>query len=371
MIRGHYLLFLFTIIALLIFCFGILHGDPLGQEIEKIMDSNPGSSSKEIGALTIPDVPELEYHMARVLGPGRDNFQAALDRSALWRAMIKKKLTAANMPIGLIAVVLQESAFQINAVSPTGAGGLWQFKSATARLLKMRYDAFVDERFDPEISTEKAIEYLKDLYREFGDWTLALAAYNWGRGSVSRCITENNGERDFWKLARAGKIRNETKNYAPSIYARLLIWNKPAGFGFKPIAPTPARKFSLYPFTDLVALEKAAGIKKGALIKLNPQLKTRYTPPAPANYSIWVTEELKGKLMALDGKTGLDKFSTNPEKLIDVKMIWHTVKKGQTLWSISQKYKTCIESLRGFNNWGIIPELAMGMKIKVFVPREK
>ena len=363
-------IFALILVILLLGC-GFANGDILGEEIEKIITKTPPAVGVKIIGLLIPDVPELEPQIERVIGPGREKFQRGLNRSAPWRAMIEKEIAAQGLPQGLIAVVLQESNFAPQAVSPTGAGGLWQFKSATARLFKMRYDVFVDDRFDPQVATKNALNYLKELYQQFGDWSLAMAAYNWGRGSLAGCIEENKGEKDFWKLSRDGKIRDETKNYVPSIYARLIVWQNPAKFGFKPVAADPVVSFSLLPFTDIHELEEAAGIAKGALAILNPQLLTRYTPGVPVDYSIWVTKQMAEKLSKLEEKDGFAKFSKNPASLIGVKMIWHTVKAGQTLWAISQKYNTCVKSLHGYNNWRVTPKLEPGMKVIVFVPTAK
>jgi membrane-bound lytic murein transglycosylase D len=129
----------------------------------------------------------------------------------------------------LLAVALVESGFNPLALSPKGARGIWQFMPATAQRYGLTVEPMNDHRTHPERSTRAAARYLRDLYKQFGDWKLALAAYNWGEDKVQRVI-DRTGVRDFDEMARRGLLPAETRNYVPAV---LAVWAKLSGGGVK------------------------------------------------------------------------------------------------------------------------------------------
>jgi hypothetical protein len=134
-------------------------------------------------------------------------------RESLARILVEERL-----PVETLAVALVESGFNPLALSPKGARGIWQLMPATARRYGLTVEAANDHRTDPEHATRAAARYLRDLYEMFGDWKLALAAYNAGEGRVQRAI-ERAGVRDFDELARRGLLPAETRNYVPAVLA--------------------------------------------------------------------------------------------------------------------------------------------------------
>jgi hypothetical protein len=134
-------------------------------------------------------------------------------RESLARILVEERL-----PVETLAVALVESGFNPLALSPKGARGIWQLMPATARRYGLTVEAANDHRTDPEHATRAAARYLRDLYDLFGDWKLALAAYNAGEGRVQRAI-ERAGARDFDELARRGLLPAETRNYVPAVLA--------------------------------------------------------------------------------------------------------------------------------------------------------
>lgn len=139
-------------------------------------------------------------------------------RSAAYHNTLTRILREEKLPAELLSVVLIESGFNPLALSPKGARGLWQLMPATARRYGLTVEPENDHRIHPELATRAAARYLRDLYRQFGDWPLALAAYNTGEARVQRLI-QQTGLRDFHELARRGLLPLETRNYVPAILA--------------------------------------------------------------------------------------------------------------------------------------------------------
>jgi hypothetical protein len=139
-------------------------------------------------------------------------------RYAGYQNTLGRILAEEQVPLELLAVAFVESRFNPLALSPKGARGIWQLMPATAERYGLSVQPLNDQRTHPEHSTRAAAKYLRDLYRQFGDWKLALAAYNWGEGKVQRLINKT-GLRDFDELARRGMLPLETKNYVPAVLA--------------------------------------------------------------------------------------------------------------------------------------------------------
>ena len=159
-----------------------------------------------------------------------DSIQLSLLRSARYKKLIDATLDQYHLPHGLAYLPVIESAYVANLTSRAGAHGIWQFMPATAREYGLRVDWWVDERADPVKSTRAAAGYLRDLYNRFGDWSLALAAYNAGPGRVQRALTET-GARSFWELQDLNAVPKETRGYVPTFFATLLIVSEPSTTG--------------------------------------------------------------------------------------------------------------------------------------------
>jgi soluble lytic murein transglycosylase-like protein len=145
----------------------------------------------------------------------------ALARYSAYRESLARILREENLPPELLAVALVESGLNPLALSPKGARGIWQLMPATAERYGLAVGATNDHRTNPEHSTRAAARYLRDLYRQFGDWKLALAAYNWGEDKVQRVI-DRTSVRDFDEMARRGLLPPETRKYVPAV---LAVWS--------------------------------------------------------------------------------------------------------------------------------------------------
>ena len=221
---------------------------------------------------------------------GRQTFTTWMRRSGRFNSLIVDILRRENLPTDLLYLAMIESGFNPKAYSRARAVGLWQFMSHTGRMVGLNRTHWVDERRDPIKSTVGAARHLQDLFRQFSDWRLALAAYNSGAGRVGRAITKA-GTRDFWQL----ELPRETRNYVPLFMAAAIIAKEPQLFGFELEEFEPAFAYEAvtlpknWPYVDLVAAAKILDIKYAALRDLNPELRQAITPPgARQPYSLRV-----------------------------------------------------------------------------------
>ena len=210
-------------------------------------------------------------------------FSASLARSGRYVEAFRKTFDEAGIPKDLVYMAHVESAFKTNAYSKAKAKGIYQFIAATGRRYGLRIDSWVDERSDPEKSARASAAYLKDLHAMFGDWYLALAAYNAGEGKVQRSLAKTRKE-DFWSLASTKLLRAETKNYVPAILAATLIAKQPEKYGFdvQLDPPVVTEVVKIEGQTDLRILARLADVDLETLRQLNLQLRRGMTPPGTA-----------------------------------------------------------------------------------------
>ena len=223
---------------------------------------------------------QVQFHLDRFTGSSREVVTLWVHRSSRYLTMIREVLRTRGLPEDLAFTAMIESGFKPDAVSRVGAKGMWQFMAGTARRYGLRVDRWVDERLDPEKSTIAAASYLNDLYRQFGSWALAQAAYNAGEVKVTRAI-QKTGSRDFWTLAQSRHLRRETKEFVPQIHAATVIGRDPDryGFDFDEVDPVAFDTLAVPPATDLRRLATSAGLAPGEVRALNPTLVRGVTPP--------------------------------------------------------------------------------------------
>lgn len=214
-----------------------------------------------------------------------DRMALYLKRSGRYEGMIREKLRSEGMPEDLVYLSMVESGFNPNARSKAQAVGLWQFIEPTGERYGLRIDSYVDERRDPEKSTDAAILYLKDLHEKFGSWTLAAAAYNSGENRVARIMREETGavqgtEADFWKIRP--RLPFETREYVPLIFAAALIGKEPHKYGMdrvERLLPVEIERVQVPGGTPLTEVARAIGVTSEALTEMNGHLLRKSTPP--------------------------------------------------------------------------------------------
>jgi len=217
---------------------------------------------------------------------GHAHLVRSLERLGRYHDMISKTLADEGVPQDLIYQAVAESGFQPQAMNPhSGAGGMWQFMPAGNYGLQR--NGWFDERFDPEKSSRAYARYMKGLYNQFGDWYLAMAAYDWGPGNVQRAV-QRTGYADFWELYKLNALPGETKNYVPGILAAVIMAKNPKQYGLDDVTPEPAVT------SDTVTVDYALDIHLAAdlvnstveqLVALNPAL-LRLSTPADIAYDL-------------------------------------------------------------------------------------
>jgi membrane-bound lytic murein transglycosylase D len=287
--------------------------------------------------------------------------EEGLNRGAQYLPMIQDVFRAEGLPLDLAYVPLIESAFKPTAVSRAKAKGIWQFMRGTGLENGLVHDWYIDERAEPEKATWAAAKYLKTLNGMFkGDWHLALASYNGGPGRVQRAI-KRSGRPDFWKLTATTRyLPRETRDYVPLILAAIIIARNPAQYGvnLQPFDAAPIETVTLSSAVDLRRIAEWLGMPVQALQDLNPELRRWTTPVRATDY------ELK-----VPGGTGdivrAHLAQSDPDELAPLN--WHTVKKGETLVTISKKLKVNRTDLAEANYLSTRAKVATGQRL--IIPR--
>jgi membrane-bound lytic murein transglycosylase D len=210
---------------------------------------------------------------------GHAHLLRSLERAGKYKEMIAKNLRDQGVPQDLIYLAVAESGFQPQALNArSGAGGMWQFMPTGAYGLAR--NGWFDERFDPEKSSLAYAKYMKTLYNQFGDWYLAMAAYDWGPGNVQRAVMRT-GYADFWELYRRNVLPGETKNYVPGIIAAIIMAKNPEQYGLDKVVPDEPLVSDTVTVDYAIDLRLVADVTNSSLLEivaLNPSLLRMTTP---------------------------------------------------------------------------------------------
>ncbi len=261
----------------------------------------------------------------------RETFGRWLARSARYRPMIEKELADAGLPKDLLYLAMIESGYNQRACSSAKAVGLWQFMQPTGEQYDLTVDRYVDERRDPVKSTRAAVSYLSELYQEFNDWHLAVAAYNGGPGTIRNGLKMHNVD-NFWDLAGKEYLALETKRYVPKLIAALLIAKNPEKYGFTNIvyaAPLNPDTITVGPGMSLDAVALISDSTTQEIQALNEELRLGKTPLNIAKYEVKIPEA-RAKLAT--------KNLSRLQALVKVDYKTHKVARGDTLSKISRRY---------------------------------
>src|SRR5438309_4461707 len=272
---------------------------------------------------------------------GRTIVENGLRRAGRYREMIARILREEGLPQDLIYLAQAESAFQPLALSRAGARGIWQFVAYRGQQYGLRHTWWIDERQDPEKATHAAAQHLRDLYNLYGDWYLAMAAYNCGPGNVQKGI-ERTGYADFWELYKRNVLPRETKNYVPIIIALTLIAKDAAHYNIQaePEAPVPTDIVKPGRAIDLRLVAETIDVDVETLRALNPSLLRLATPDDPSF-------ELRLPLGTAQ-KFSAEIADIPPDKWVSWRR--HRVESGETLTSIGKKYHVTAAAIADANN---------------------
>jgi membrane-bound lytic murein transglycosylase D len=399
------------------------YGQIVSRDPGKAPASAPVVDLEAAASIPIPEHRTINSAVRLFSVDMKDSIQASLIRSGRYRKLIDKALAEQKLPKGLAYLPVIESAYMPTLTSKAGAYGIWQFMPATAREYGLRVDWWVDERADPQISTRAAAKYLKDLHRMFGDWSLALAAYNCGPGRVRRTLTEA-GMTSFWELLDAGLLPKETRGYVPTFYATILIASDPQTYGFQlgDVHEHDEKQVELRGPVSLAYVAEVTGVKEEVLKEMNPALRRGVVPPGRATVRVpaKAAETLAARADSLREEDAYLKFctfqlrdgdsiqrlarklGTNEETILamnnldatdrlgagdtvylpvrarelttllahsDDEEVFYAVKKGDTLFSIAKKNNLSVAELREINDLPKNTPLRLGMKLRVSVTR--
>jgi membrane-bound lytic murein transglycosylase D len=291
----------------------------------------------------------------------RDFIGEGLQRGTQYLPMIQAEFKEKGVPLDLAYIPLIESAFKNTARSRVKAHGMWQFMSYTGREYGLTQNWYIDERSDPEKATKAAAQYLKTLGRMFdGDWHLAMASYNGGPGRVQRAI-KRSGKEDFWDLTATSRyLPRETREYVPMILAAIVIARNPAQYGFD-VNPTQTLTYEKVQVTNPIDLRLVAEWTQAPIADieaLNPELRRWTTPVRQPNYDIKVPVGTSDAVRARLAETP-------PESLNAFQ--WHSVKRGETLLSISRKLKVRQADLAEANSLTLRSRVNAGQQL--IIPR--
>ncbi len=261
---------------------------------------------------------------------GRKILSVGLKQSGRYHAMISRALAQEGIPQEMIFLAQAESAFQPRAISRALCVGIWQFERHTGALYGLIPGAVTDDRLDPEKATRAAAHHLHDLYTHFGDWYLAMAAYNCGEACIDRAVART-GYADFWELRRLNVLPKETANYVPAILAMTIVAKNLKEYGIEePGSADPVEydSIELETPTHLALIAAAVDRPLSEIKDLNPAMLRLV---APSGYILHVPK----------GSVGLveDAFNAVPANKRDSWRI-HRVESGDTFAALAKKYST-------------------------------
>ncbi len=261
-----------------------------------------------------------------------------------------------GLPDELKFLSIVESALDPFAVSRSGATGLWQFMYTTAKGYRLTIDNYVDDRRDPIASTSAAARYFKESYLEFGDWLLAIAAYNCGRGAVSRAIEKAGGLKDFWAIRQF--LPQETQNYVPAFIAITYMMNCYSQHDISTIPsllPELTDVIQVNRFVSLSSVAKAAEIGLEQVEVLNPSYKKQIINGTPTNPKSLVLPVLD-KQIYFNLYSALNSTNEEPRiisasntRSVTADPVYHRVKSGESLSTIANRYRVEVQDIRVWN----------------------
>ncbi len=285
---------------------------------------------------------QVAGYIAYFSGHGREQFEHAYARSGRYHDLIVAEFKKEGLPQDLIYLAQAESGFHPLAVSRAGARGIWQFMGDRGAGYGLHHNIWVDDRQDPEKSTHAAARHLKDLYNQFGDWYLAMAAYNSGPGTVQAAV-KRTGYADFWELYNRNVLPKETRNYVPIILAVTIMAKNPSQYGLDQVAmerPPDSDTVTINYPVDLRLVAECVGSTADELQDLNPSL-LRLSTPRSGEFHLHIPagtrEQYETAIAAIPP---------------DMRLWWryHTVHSGDTLASLARSYHTTAKQISEANH---------------------
>lgn len=328
--------------------------------------------------------PMIQQYINYFQGRGRSTMEAGLRRSGQFMQMARKIFREVGVPEDITWLGQVESAWRPPVCSWAAACGLWQFIPGTGTTYGLRQTAWIDERKGFEKATRASARYLKDLYNHFGDWELAMAAYNTGQGNIDRAISRA-GSRSFWKIYPY--IARETSNYVPSILATMLIAKNPEKYGFRNIRPDGPLSYDVVQVpsaTSLHLIAQVTNVSTDYIRMLNPELRRDTTPrgeayhvripPGKANQFVLALKgipierrdaPLRNNVEPVIYTPRANNKGTTPASpgLMKIK-----ARTGDTAAKLAERYNVSAEEVAKLNQVGVNSELTAGQEVRLPSP---
>ncbi|MGG8496165.1 LysM peptidoglycan-binding domain-containing protein [Tenacibaculum sp. TC6] len=328
--------------------------------------------------------PALEKVINGYLKYRKKYYPALMAKSKYYFPMFEKHLDQFDIPLEMKYLAIVESALRPDARSYVGATGLWQFMYGTGRQFDLKISSYVDERQDPVKSTVAACKYLSQLYKIFGDWDLALAAYNSGPGNVSKAIKRSGGYKNYWNIRPF--LPTETAGYVPAFYATMYIFEYADKHNLYPEAP------KIFHFeTDTVQVKRTisfeqisekVGIEEDVISFLNPEYKLDIIPFVEGrNYTVRLPRksmidflEFEEEIYALADEEDAKREKPLPKYFEMDKRIIYKVRSGDYLGKIANRFGVKVNDIKRWNGLRS-HHLKIGQRLSIYpkkmaIPKE-
>lgn len=310
---------------------------------------------------------KVRYYIKDYVATGYKQTQSILGRSLMYFPIFEHYLTIRGLPKELMYLPIVESGLNPTAKSPVGAAGLWQLMYSTAKQYGLKINGNVDERLDPYRSTEAAVEMLAELYKEFKDWRLVLAAYNCGPGRVQQAIRAANS-RDYWKLEQY--LPAQTQRYVPAFVAAAYVVHYYDQHNLRPTYSAlnlrETRVLKVYHTLTFQEIASACGLPPATIELLNPGYIRKVVPKndkgnfliLPANSVAVFKDFLAGKAIANVGSVPSNMFKST-----------YVVAKGDRIEKLASLFQCSVEDIMKWNGLSE-PEVFVNQELIVFLPNQ-
>ena len=316
---------------------------------------------------SLPTIVDMPYNyitrnsIDAYMGRNRNVISFALGMMPIYEDIFVEALLKYNVPLELKYLPIVESALKPKAYSRAGAAGMWQFIYSTGRTYGLQVNSLVDDRYDIAKASDAAARHLRDLYDMFGDWSLAISAYNCGPGNVTKAITRSGGKRDFWDIYPY--LPRETRGYLPAFIAVNYAMTFYKEHGICPMTsarPSQTDTLHINHNLHIGQIIHYSGISQEEFKALNPQYLTEIIPGAYRTCVLTLPQQyIKPLVEAGDSIYEFDKEKFLPKSKLayiddDMKnrvtYITHKIKEGETLGGIAIKYHTTVKNIKNWNN---------------------
>lgn len=319
--------------------------------------------------------PSLERVIRSFLVQKRDLMERMLTASQFYFPMFEEALDKYDLPLEIKYLAIVESALNPRAKSRVGATGLWQFMYSTGRIYGLDVSSYVDERSDPIRATEAACKYLSRLYEIFGDWDLALAAYNSGPGNVNKAIRRSGGYQNYWNIRP--NLPRETAGYVPAFQAVMYIFEFASEHGLnRTRAERPYFETDTVWVRSTLTFEQIArftGVPAGEIKMLNPSYKLDIIPKVSGKpYALRLPKRALGTFVANEpaiyasAQEEIAKLEKPLPQLVQSEdRVRYRVKSGDYLGKIAERYGVSVSQIKRWNGLKS-NDIRVGQRLTIF-----